>query len=211
MKKCILFSHLFVLLAFLLATGVLVICLTQTDSDPKILGSPQQAALCTQEFLNALNAGDFQGASKLLYGCPTLHPDASQVGEAGQLIWSAFTSSLEFSHSGEYYPVEGGIGLDVAVQSLDLPTLLQSMEQSAPQLLESSISHTKKMSDVYNEDHNYRDDFLQSVLRSSAETALETAAPLRRSLCLTLIHDGKQWWVSPDEAVLFALSGGLLE
>lgn len=210
-KHLLIFSRLFALLAGCLGAGAIALCVTQRNTVPRILGSTPQAALCAQDFLNALNAGDFQSASKFLYGCPELCPDASQTVEAGKLIWNAFASNLECSCTGECYPADKGAQMDATVLALDLPAVLQSMEQSAPQLLESTISRTKKMSDVYDDAHNYREDFLQSVIRSCAEAALENAVPSRWNLPLTLVHSGGRWWVLADEALLSVLSGGILE
>ncbi len=209
-KHLFTFSRLFALLGGCLGAGAIAICITQRHAAPKILGSTPRAALCAQNFLDTLERGDFSGASGFLYGCPGLCPDNSAAGEAGKLVWDAFSSGLACSDIGACYPAEEGIRMDVTIVGLDIPAILQSMERSAPEFLESTISRTKRMSDVYDESHNYREDFLQSVIRSCAENALENAVPSERSLSLTLVHGDGRWWILPDEALLCTLSGGIL-
>lgn len=204
-------SLLFALLAGCFGAGAIAICITQRNAIPKVLSPTPQAALCAQDFLDTLERGDFAGASEFLYGHPELCPDSSAAGEAAERIWNAFASGLVCGNIGEFYPAEEGIRTDATIVGLDIPAVLQSMARSSPKAMESTISHTRKMSDVYDDAHNYREEFLRSVMLSCAESALESAVPVECELSLTLVHSDGRWWILPNAALLCALSGGILD
>ena len=63
---------------------------------------------------------------------------------------------------------------------------------------------------VYDENGEYREAFAQSVLEEAARQVLDSADSAERTVTLNLVYEGNQWWVVPDQALLSAISGGIL-
>ena len=88
--------------------------------------------------------------------------------------------------------------------------VLDGMKQAVPALLEEQVAQAVSMDQVYDDAHEYREDFIRALLDQAAEDGLTQAAPVARPLTLRLVRDRGQWWVLPDQALLSAVSGGLL-
>ena len=64
--------------------------------------------------------------------------------------------------------------------------------------------------EVYNENHEYREDVVTDVLYDAAEMALkENGTYVEKSFTVKLTCLDGQWWVLPDQQLLAAISGGL--
>lgn len=210
MKKQRITAAIFGALGGVLAAAVLTICLTQRGAAPRLVRYPQEAEDCARALLAHLNAGDYDGASQYIYGCPALDAAGQWDSDACRVIWDAFAASLDGTPEGKCYAASDGLALDVTVRSLDLSQVLDGMGQAAPALLEEQVARAANMNQVYDDAHEYREDFVQALLLQAAEDGLAQAAPVARPLTLRLLRDRGQWWVLPDQALLRAVSGGLL-
>ena len=66
------------------------------------------------------------------------------------------------------------------------------------------------MSQVYDSNQQYRENFAQSVLEEAAREAVAASSPVQRRVAVQLVYEGNQWWVVPDGALITAISGGIL-
>ena len=198
-------------LGTVLAAAALVICLAGREVEPVMVRYPQEAEECTAAMMDALCGGDFRQASRYLYGAPV--PDAGAGGgdEAAAQLWTAFVSSLQCTPESRCYATAGGVAQDITVSSLDIGQVLQTMKTEAPLLLEQQIARAGSMDEVYDADHEYREEFLQDVMRRAAAAALETADTAAHTLTVNLTYRDGQWWIVPEQALLEAVSGGILE
>lgn len=210
MKKQRIIAAIFGALGGVLAAAALTVCLTQRGVAPRLVRYPREAEDCAQALLTHLNAGDYGGASQYIYGCPALDAAGQLDSDACRVIWEAFAASLDGFAEGRCYADAEGLALDVTVRSLDLSRVLDGMKQAVPALLEEQVAQAVSMDQVYDDAHEYREDFIRALLDQAAEDGLTQAAPVARPLTLRLVRDRGQWWVLPDQALLSAVSGGLL-
>lgn len=210
MKKQRIIAAIFGALGGVLAAAALTVCLTQQGAAPRLARYPQEAEDCARALLTHLNAGDYAGASQYIYGCPALDTAGQWDSDACRTLWDAFAASLDGTPEGRCYAASNGLALDVTVRSLDLSQVLDGMGQAAPALLEEQVARAVNMNQVYDDAHEYREDFIRALLDQAAEDGLTQAAPVARPLTLRLVRDRGQWWVLPDQALLSAVSGGLL-
>lgn len=211
MKRKSIVPTLFGALGGALAVTALVICLTQRDAAPMLLRYPQEAEDCVSAMMTDLCSGNYREASQYLYGRPDLGIGPSGEDEAAALLWSAFTDSLHYTADEPCTATASGIAQTVTVTSLDMNGVLEAMEQKAPELLNRAISWAADMDDVYDENHEYRKDFVGDVMAQAAQAALEEAQTTEHTVTVNLLYDDHQWWVMPDQALLAAISGGILQ
>lgn len=211
MRKRKILPWLFGTLGAMLAAAALVICLTGRDAEPVMVRCPQEAEECVGAMMDALCSGDFRQASRYLYGAPALGSGLGGDDEAAAQLWAAFTSSLRCTPESRCYATAGGVVQDITVSSLDIGQVLQTMKTTAPLLLERQVDRAEKMDEVYDANHEYREEFLRDVMRRAAAAALETADTAAHTLTVKLTYCDGQWWVLPDRALLEAVSGGILE
>lgn len=197
-------------MAAVLAAAVLVICLTQRSSAPRLFGKAEGAEQCALAMMERISQGDYSGASAYLYGNPSLGSDALRETPAARLIWDAYVSSLECRRKSSCYATDQGVAMDFAVSGLDIPTLTQELKQRASAVLEARVASAEDMSQVYDDEQQYREDFAQSVLEEAAQGAIADATSVERSVTLRLVYEANQWWVVPDSALLTAISGGIM-
>ena len=84
------------------------------------------------------------------------------------------------------------------------------MKEYAPAVLDSRIEAAEDMSQVYDDDHAYQEAFAQSVLEEAAREVIAAGTPREITVTVRLTYQDGQWWVVPDEALLTAISGGIL-
>lgn len=210
MRKHTIASWLFGCLAAVLAAVVLTICVTRRDSKPLLLRSPQGAAECAQTVMDSVCAGDYAGVSRHLYGTPSLNGGSQGETAAARLIWDAFVSSLNCSAVGDCYADENGLARDYILSGLDIPSLIQGMKEAAPAVLEARLEGAENLEEIYDENGQYRVDFSQSVLEEAAGQAIAAGSSVERGVTLRLVYEDGAWWVMPDQALLAAISGGLV-
>lgn len=203
-------SWLFGLLGVLLAAAVLLICLTQRDASPRLFGKTEEAEECVRAMMTRICQGDYSGASAYLYGTPSLGTDDSPEEPVADMIWEAFVSSLSFSPQGGCYATVSGLAQDITVSGLDLPGVTQALKQHSPAVLEARVEAEEDMGAVYDENHQYREAFTQSVLEEAASQVLSSSASVERRVTVRLVYEENRWWVVPDAALLNAVSGGII-
>lgn len=203
-------ARVFGCLAAVLAVTALLICLTQRNAQPKLFGTAAGAEECAQAMMENIAQGNYAAASAYLYGTSSLGSDTQQQSDPASIIWDAFVSSLDCKPLGGCYATVSGLARDYSVSGLDLPKLTQALKDAAPGILEARLDAAEDMTLVYDENGEYREDFAQSVLEEAARQVLNSAASVDHTVTVNLVYEGNQWWVVPDQALLSALSGGIV-
>lgn len=204
-------SWLFGALGAVLAAAALMVCLAWREAEPVMARYPQEAEQCVSDMMQALDSGDFHQASQYLYGTPTLGPGLEAGDIVAARLWDSFADSLRCTPQGRCYATPERLAQNITVTSLDIGQVLQAIKTTAPRLLEQQVARAEDMSEVYADDNTYRQDFLLDVMLSAANAAL-TETPIReRSLTVHLQYRDRQWWVLPEQTLLEAVSGGILE
>lgn len=210
MKKIPILSWVFTGLGVVLASAVLVICLSQRNGTPLLLGSTQGAEDCARNLMERVCAGDYAGASQYLYGNPELGSAPQGENAAAELIWQAFLSSLSFQPAGDCRVDEKGLTQDYILSGLDIPALLAKLKQTAPGVLNARVNGAESFLEVYDDSWQYREEFTQSVLEEAARQVIGEATPTQQTIRLRLAFADGRWWVMPDAQLLTAISGGIL-
>ena len=178
-----------------------------TTHGPAILVDSQSVAEAADQVMACAAAGDYGALEALLYGAPHLGEAPQKDDSAQGLIWKAYLDSIEYSF-GSCYAVDSNMALDVCVTCLDISSVTDSIQEIAPGLMAKKAAQITDENKVYDEAHNYREDFLAEVMAESAAQALgNQAQTMEQTFTLQLVRSDGTWQVVPTEEFLRFLSG----
>ena len=206
LMRCL--SILFALLA--LGAAVFGICLAIGNRDADtVLVTPAPEALATADRLvEALSQGDYEAAEGLILGSPDLGIDREPESDTGKLLWNAWQESLTFTATGDPAATDSGIARTYAVRYLDIGSVTANLKERSQALLEKRVKAAKNMSEVYDKNHEYREDFVMKILYDATVDALkEDAQYTETTVTVSLVFREEKWWALPDENLLNVLSG----
>lgn len=209
MKISKLFSGIFAVLAALIAVAAIVISFASLSSTPVLLRASEEALDTVDVMMNAVCEGNYNEAGAMMYGMPDLgvHEAADEVG---QLVWDSFVSSISYELVGGFHATDSGLAQNVRITSLDMKSIAKSLGNYAQTLLPQRVEEAEDISLVYDEENNYREEFVMSVLLEATAMALEKdAAYNEQEITLSLVYRYGQWWVVPEQPLLSAISGGI--
>ena len=204
-------SVIFVLIGIVAAVVAVNMGLTNRNADPVLLATPEAASQQVTGLMEAVCSGDFATASTYLQGQPGLGVDREATDEVGILIWEAFCDSMSYELVGECYATEAGLSQNVTLTCLDVTSVTAVLKERSQALLEQRVDEAENLEDVYDENLQYREDFVMDVLYDAAVMALEKdAKTMTTELTLNLSYQNEQWWIAADRELLDAISGGIL-
>ena len=162
-----------------------------------------------QDVMDRLCAGDYAGASAGMVGNPDLGADREPADDVGKLLWEAFLESLRYEFQGQPYAVDRGLAWDAEVSCLDFDSVTGNLGHRCRELLDQRVARAENVSEVYDENNEYREDVVMEVLREAVETAIRedgrtTVLPMTVKLACV---DGR-WLVVPDGELLKVFSWG---
>lgn len=193
------------------AAAAIYICTQFVDAKPMLLTPPDEARSKVISLMDAVSEGDYDEASQAIYGTPSLGVDREAADEVGVLIWEAFQNSISYELLGECYTTEQGLAQNVSITCIDVTSVTVNLKERAQTMLEQRVAEAVDVSEIYDENNEYREDFVMAVLRDAVEDALvEDAREITVELTVKLSYQDGKWWVVADEALLDAISGGIL-
>ena len=200
----------FAVIGIVLLVSSLLVCLASLNAPAIMVGTPKEAKVCAQNLLDAVSEGDYTAASQYIYGQPKLGVDREPADEVGQMLWDAFTESFAYELTGGCYPTANGVALNVAVTSLDISsvgdTLASRMEAMLTELLEAEGD----ISEIYDKNGDFQEELIQELLTAAFQDALgEDAQISTQEIPLNLTYQDGRWWIVLDQALLQAISGGV--
>lgn len=205
------FAALFAVLGICSAAAAIYIGMNFTDDAPRLLSQPTVARSKVIDMMEAVCSGDYDKASQAIMGNPSLGVDREAADAVGILIWDAFQDSLSYELLGECYTTDDGLAQDITVTGMDIESVTLKLRDRSQALLEQRVSEAEDTSEIYNENNEYREDFVMDVLYDAAVQALEEDAKTQTvNLTIKLSYSDGSWWVVADEALLNAISGGIL-
>lgn len=208
MKNRKILSNILCCLGIIVGIISACIALMAKDSSPAMLLQPADAKRCAEKMMTAIHEGDYKMASSMMYGKPNLGSVPEDGNLAVELIWSEFLNSMEFTIHGDCYVEDSGVSVDVSLRTLDVPTVIESMEGHARELLSRRVASAKDLSEIYDADNNFRQEIMDQILRDASLRALTNdLAYKEHDLTLNMVFENGQWWVVPDTALLNVLSG----
>lgn len=210
MKKNEKLGLLFAVVGICLLAAAILFCLTFLNAPPIMVSAPDGAMECSENLMEALRNGDYDAASACLSGEPDLGLDREPEEEAGKLLWKAFSESFQYEFTGDCYATSTGVARSVMITTLDLNKISARLPQRLDDLLEDKIATCNNMSEIYDTEGNFRQDTIQQLLlQGLSEILEEDAATVTRGVSLNLVYENNRWWVTFDQALLQAISGGV--
>lgn len=210
-RKVGFFSALFGILAMVLTVSAVMLALSNREASPILAKQPEAARVQVQTMLDALCSGEYDTVSSCLYGTPDLGMGGQAADPVGQIFWEAMGDSFHYKLAEDFHATDSGVSLDVTISVLDLSAATANLRQRAQALLEQRIAQAEDTDEIYDANNEYREDFVMNALYDAAREALaQDAAYISWDLTLNLIYENGQWWIMPEQDLLKALSGGIL-
>ena len=206
-----LLSVIFIVVGIAAAVAAVNLGLSNKEAEPVLLAPPEEAKLQVQGLMDAVCAGDFKGASAYMQGQPDLGVDREATDPVGILIWNAFCDSMSYELVGDCYGTEAGLAQDLTISCLDITSVTSVLKDRSQAMLEQRVEEAENLDDVYDEDLQYREDFVMDVLYDAAVEALEEdSVTMTTDLTVNMVYQNEQWWIIADRNLLDAISGGIL-
>ena len=210
MKKNGIASYLFAFLAALFAVTAMGLAFFCRDRTPLLGPGTEAAAEQVCILMDAVCSGDFEAAEKLLYGNPELGADRAPADAAGRMIWQAYVESLDYQLSGDVYATDTGVAQDVKIISMEISTVTAQLASRTGTLLNEKMEAAEDVSELYDENNEYRDDLVAGILEEAVRQALEEDVRYSyRIVPLQLVYAEDRWQVVADPEFLQAVSGGI--
>lgn len=210
MKFSKFFAGLFALLGICVAAATVWLCLQVLDKEPVLLKEPTAAVEQVDKLFRAVCEDDYAAASKLLYGEPDLGGDREHMEKISALIWDAYVDSFRYELVGSCTPTDIGVAQQVKISCLDITSVTAGLQDRARQLLQQRVAEAEEVEEIYDENNNYRPDFVDGVVTDAAREALkEDASYLEAELTVELVYTAGQWWILPEQDLMHAISGGI--
>lgn len=204
-------SGLFGILGVLLALTGVMLALSNREASPILTKQPESARNQVTTMLDALCQGEYDTVSSCLYGKPNLGMDGEAAEEVGQLFWDALRESFSYEILGDFHATDSGVALDVSISAMNLSAVTANLGDRATAVMEQRIADAEDTSEIYDENNEYREEFVMGALYTAAQEALEEDAEITTwKLTLNLICENGQWWIMPESGLLNAISGGIL-
>ena len=205
-KKTI--SNILFILGLTISVFAACVAFLANDNSPQMIQKPTAALKQVGIMMDAIRAGDYDAASVVMYGSPSLGEVPTGDNLAVELIWTEFLRSIEYEISGDCYVSDSGVVVDVSIKTLNVPLVISSMENYADQLLNRQIAAAKDMSDIYDSEDNIHQDVMNKILWEAALQSLENNREYQeQTIGLNLVFEQGQWWIVPDESLQRILSG----
>lgn len=205
------FAVLFAAVGLASAAAGIYIAMNFNQSVPRLLTPPISAQTKVVEMMDAVSGGDYDRASQVMLGNPSLGVDRQAGDKAGQMIWDAFQESITYELVGECYATNDGLAQDVVFSGLDIESVTVNLKSRSQALLEQRVREAENISDIYDENNDYREDFVMEVLYDAVAQALEEDAVVHSAeLTIQLRYYEDEWWIVADNVLLDTISGGVL-
>ena len=204
-------SAIFGLAGVAAAAAGIYISFQSIHATPVLLEAPEAAEMQIQQMLEKISEDDFNGAGSMMQGMPNLGVDREASSEVGVLIWNAFVDSFTYEITSECYATDSGVAQNIRITCLEIGSVTATLRERSQIKLEQRVAEAENTSDVYDEENNYREDVVMAVLYEAAQDALnEDAKTMTFEITVNLVHSDGQWWIIPEDALLEAISGGIL-
>ena len=209
MKTNKIISGLLIFLSLVLAVMTILLCVFASQQKPVLISEPQGAASAAETLMEAVCRGDFETAAAAMEGNPDLGVDRDSADALGKLLWEEFLKTFSYEFKSRCYALNSGMARDLTVTYLDIDSVIRSLGDRTQQLLKQRVEEAETLSDIYDENQNYREELVQEALLQAAQEALKKdPAMVTEELTLRMVHENGKWWVVPDAALIHVISCG---
>ena len=188
------------------------LALSNRNASPVLLEQPESAREQVEVLMEAVSRNDYAAASRVIQGSPVFGADREPADAVSAMIWNAFVESVSYELVGELYATDSGVAQNIAVTTLDMGSVTANLKERSEKMLEERVGEAEDPDEVYDENNEYREDFVMQVLYDAAVEALEEdAKTVRYEVTINMIYENGDWWIVPDASLLSAITGGVLK
>lgn len=200
------------ILAGIAAAGFTVeVTRNNLDSIPVLLAPVEDAEAQAQALMDAVAKGDYAAAEKLILGNPKLGVDRDPADTVGVMIWEAFVESYSYEMVGGSFATDSGIAQNVKVSYLDIDSVTKNLRERSQTLLEARVAEAEDVDEIYDENNDYKEEFVMEVLKDAVTDALkEDAVMTGVEFTMNLVYRDGSWVVVSDSALMAAISGNVV-
>jgi len=208
MKIARFFAFVFACAGMLLLIGSMAFFLWNRNAEVRILELPQEAVALSDAFAQALNDGDLETASQMMYDQPDLGVQGIPEDPETALLWEAFRSSIAVELKEEWALEQGSLVRTCTITNLDISAVVGKLPERVQSLLDQKIASAQDLTEIYDEQNHYREELTEQVLREALQQAIAQDAQTRtRDMTLKLVNRDGRWWVVPHQNLLQILTG----
>lgn len=210
MKKRHMIAGLLTALGIVLIIGTIWMVTFAIETKPVMLIRPVAAVDRARDMMTAVCSGDYETASRMMYGTPNLGAHPVDSSPAVDLIWEVFLDSLDYTVLGDCYATDSGVAVDISIRYLDVPSTIEGLGIYAQALLSQRIAAAEDSTEIYDENNNFREELVTEILRDATVQVLEDNKKYQeQTIPLYMVFDEGEWWVMPDADLLNVLSGSI--
>lgn len=204
-------SAVFGFFGLIAAVACVVLSFAFMDASPVLLEQPESAAEQVTALMDAVCQNDYAAASGMIRGNPDFGVDREPEDAVSALIWDAFVESVSYEVNGALYATDSGVAQNITITTLDLSSVTSVLKDRSTVLLEERVAEAEDPDEVYDENNDYREDFVMQVLYDAAVQALESdARTVSTEVTINMVYENDQWWIVADSQLLRSISGGIL-
>ena len=208
MKIARFFAVIFGCIGTALLLGSMGFFLLNRNADVRVRKLPQEAVSVSENFVRALNEGNLETAAQLIYGQPDLGISGVLENPETAFVWEAFCNSITVELNGEWQVEQSALVQSGTITNMDVFDVLARLPKVVQSLLDQRVAGAENLSEIYDEQNNYREELVQEILQEALrQTLSQNGATVTREVTLKLINRDGVWWIVPDQALLQALSG----
>ena len=179
---------------------------------PVLVEQPESAREQVEIMMEAVSRNDYAAASEVIQGNPVFGADRAPADAVSGLIWDAFVESVSYELVGDLYATDSGVAQNIKVITLDMGSVTANLKERSEELLEQRVADAEDPDEVYDENNEYREDFVMQVLYDAAVEALKADAKMmEHEVTINMIYENGAWLIVPDSSLLNAISGGVLK
>ena len=193
------------------AAAAVYIGINYHDKTPILLAKPEAATAQLTQMMDSVCTGDFAAASSYMLGTPSLGADSAPEDSLSQMLWDAWKHSMTYELIGDCHTTDSGLAQDIAVTYLDIDSVTAGLREDSEALMAQRVAEAEDVSEIYDANNEYRQDFVMDILCDTAEKALQEKAQYSTvTVTVNMTFQEGQWWVLAEEPLLHAISGGIL-
>lgn len=206
------FGLVFALAGIAVAAFTVRLSMDNLNSIPVLLAPVEEAEQQAVELMDAVASGDYAAAGTMILGNPKLGVDRDPADAAGVMIWEAFVKSYSYEMIGDSYATDSGIAQNVRVSYLDMGSVTANLRERSQALLEERVAQAEDVDQIYDENNDYKEEFVMAVLNDAVTDALKEDAKMTgMEFAINLVYRDGSWVVVSDSALMAAISGGIVK
>ena len=209
MKVSKLASAVFAVVGTVLLVGSIVTGFVALNSPTRAVKPTQEANVCAQSVLRALDDGDLSKVGEYLYGKPSLGLDREPATTEGRQLWDAYLDPRRIERFWGRYGEGTNIYQTAQVSYMDIAQTLSGLDRRAGELLKETLDAQENPAALLGEDGQIPEKLKEELRRQALGEALAELKTVTGQITFQLVEQDGQWWVLPDQAMLDILSGGL--